>query len=301
MEKGKTVSLILTCYNCKNNLIRTLKSIEMQEYPNIEVIIIDGMSTDGTVDVIKAYEKNTKYTCRWISEKDKGIYDAMNKGLALAGGEVIAFFNDLFLIPNAVTLMVDAIERENTDGAHADLIYATDDKVKRYWKMGDGEISNGWMPGHPCLYLKREVYEKYGNYNSDYKCSADYEFMIRILKDDCIKLAYVPVTIVQMYYGGTSTGGIRSYILSLKEAHQALKSNGIKFAWWVDLVRTLRVLNQFLETKKYIQNCNKGVAQMTDKTDNLSRAEQSRAELIILYIEKNANYRQHKLSVIGVF
>lgn len=256
MNQEKKVTLVLTCYNCKENLKRTLKSIEMQDYQNIEIIIIDGLSTDGTVDVIKTYAENTKHTCRWISEKDNGIYDAMNKGLKLAGGEIIAFFNDLFLIPNAVSLMVQAIEKDCTDGAHADLIYATDDIVKRYWKMGAGTISNGWMPGHPTLYLKREIYEKYGAYDSSYRCSADYEFMVRILKTGDVKLSYVPVTVLRMYYGGTSTGGIRSYIISLKEAHKALKSNDIQHAMIIDIKRSLKVLMQFFKAKWYKGNIN---------------------------------------------
>lgn len=245
------VSLVLTSYNCKENLKRTLKSIEMQDYQNIEVIIVDGLSTDGTVDIIKAYADNTKHTCRWISEKDHGIYDAMNKGLKLATGEIIAFFNDLFLIPNAVSIMAETIEKDCSDGAHADLIYATDNAVKRYWKMGTGTINNGWMPGHPTLYLKREIYEKYGAYDSNYRCSADYEFMVRILKNKDVKLSYIPVTILRMYYGGTSTGGIGNYIVSLKEAHKALKSNGVSHAIIIDVKRTIKVLMQFWKAKWY--------------------------------------------------
>lgn len=131
------VSLILTSYNCKDNIVRTLKSIEMQDYPNIEIVIIDGLSVDGTVDIIKHYKNATKHICHWISEKDNGLYDAMNKGLNIASGDILAFFNDLFLTPNAVSLMVNAIESGNYDGAHADLIYAEDNKVKRYWRMGE--------------------------------------------------------------------------------------------------------------------------------------------------------------------
>lgn len=247
----KKVSLILTSYNCKDNIQRTLDSIEKQDYPNIEVVIEDGASTDGTLEVIRRFEQQTKYICKWRSEKDKGIYDAMNKGYALATGEIIAFFNDLFLVPNAVSLMVEAIESGEYDGAHADLIYATDDKVKRYWKMGQGKIQKGWMPGHPTLYLKREIYEKYGLYNVAYTCSADYEFMIRILKDDNVRLAYVPVTIIRMYYGGTSTESAGSYVVSLKEAHQALEENGVRNAWWIDFRRTVKVFMQFVKARMY--------------------------------------------------
>lgn len=250
------VSLILTSYNCKDNIEKTLKSIEIQDYPLVEVVIVDGGSTDGTVDVIKEFAKSTKYECRWISESDAGIYDAMNKGIKMATGDIIATFNEQFLIVNAISLMVGAIESDGNDGAHADLIYATDEKVKRYWKMGSGCIEKGWMPGHPTLYLKRSVYEKYGLYNTKYKCSADYDFMIRILKDKTLRLAYVPVTIVRMYYGGTSTEGAGSYMLSLKEAHQALKENGIKRAWWIDFRRTIKVLTQFFRAGIYKENKN---------------------------------------------
>ena len=251
MEQSKLVSLILTSYNCAENIVRTLRSIEMQDYSYIEVIIVDGGSTDGTVDVIRTYAESTRYRCLWISEKDQGIYDAMNKGLKLANGDIIAFFNDLFLIPNAVTLMVERMVYDGTDGVHADLIYATDDKVKRYWQMGNGEIKEGWMPGHPTLYLKKEIYEKYGVYNKDYRCSADYEFMIRILKDGNVKLSYVPITILRMYYGGTSTGSLGSYMVSIKEAHQALKSNGVRYASLIDIRRTIKVMMQYVRAMQY--------------------------------------------------
>ncbi len=110
------------------------------------------------------------------------------------------------------------------------------------------------MPGHPTLYLKREIYEKYGLYNTAYRCSADYEFMIRILKDGHVKLAYVPVTIIRMYYGGTSTESAGSYVVSLKEAHQALLENGVKEAWWIDFRRTVKVFMQFVKAKSYRGN-----------------------------------------------
>ncbi len=251
MKDRKKVSLILTSYNCQDNIACTLESIEKQDYPNIEIIIKDGESTDGTVEIIKQFSQRTKHSCKWKSAKDSGIYDAMNQGYLMSTGEIVAFFNDLFLLPNAVSLMVDAIESGDYDGAHADLIYADQGKVKRYWKMGQGKIKEGWMPGHPTLYLKREIYEKYGLYNDSYKCSADYEFMVRVFKNDNVKLAYVPKTIVQMYYGGTSTGGAGSYILSLKEAHRALKENNLSLAWWIDVRRTLKVLIQFVRANHH--------------------------------------------------
>lgn len=250
-SKKNKVSLLVTCYNCSANLEKTLSGIDEQDYPNIEVVIVDGNSSDGTVDIIRNYEKNGKYDCKWISEKDKGIYDALNKGYQLSTGDIIAVCNDQFLMKNAVSLMVNVIVENGADGAHADLIYATDTAVKRYWRMGNGKIQSGWMPGHPTLYLKREVYENYGLYDIDYRCSADYEFMIRILANQDIKLIYVPHTIIRMYYGGTSTAGVSNYWLSLKEAHQALVENHIPHPFLVDFLRTVRVFLQFLNAKKY--------------------------------------------------
>lgn len=251
------VSLILTTFNCIDNLKRTLESIDCQDYNNIEIVIVDGISIDGTVQLIEEYVSHGKYQCKWVSEKDKGLYDAMNKGYYMSSGDIVAFFNDLFLKTNSVSLMVDAIVKNNADGAHADLIYAADDKVKRYWKMGQGKLKDGWMPGHPTLYLKRDVYERYGVYDISYKCSADYEFMVRILKDNNIKLAYVPQTVIRMFYGGTSTANAGSYAVSVKEAYDALNSNGIKHATLIVLKRTLRVVVQFAKAGRYKGEFNK--------------------------------------------
>lgn len=247
------VTLVLTCYNSKYHLKGTIGSILKQTYDNLEIVIIDGGSTDGTVEIIKKFETDYKsqYSIKWISEPDNGIYEAMNKGYCMSTGDIIAFFNDKFLCNDAIELMVDAIVNTDSDGAHADLIYATDEKVKRYWKMGTGRIRQGWMPGHPTLYLKRGVYEKYGLYRPEYRCSADFEFMVRILKNEEVKLVYVPKTIISMYYGGTSTAGIENYWTSIKEAHKALVDNGVKCGWFVIALRTIRTLIQFMDAKCY--------------------------------------------------
>lgn len=248
----KTVSLVLTTYNSAANLARTLQSIEQQDYPQIEVNIKDGGSADSTLKIIKEYKNITRNNVNWKSGPDGGIYDAMNQGYALCSGDIIVFFNDLFLSENVISQMVKLIESQpRCVGAHADLVYATDDKVVRYWKMGPQKsLRMGWLPGHPTLFLKREIYEKYGLYNTDYKIAADYEFMIRFLKDKENRLAYLPETIIRMYYGGTSTSDTGSYMLSLKEGHRALKENGIKAAFIADGLRTGRVLWQFVRRRR---------------------------------------------------
>lgn len=245
------VSLIMTTFNCANQVEKVLKSIAVQDYGNIEIVVKDGGSTDNTVQMIEQIKR--KYGLNLIikSEPDRGIYDAMNQGFALSTGAIVAFVNDILLEDNVVSKMIKAIN-DNPDciGAHADLVYFSEEKVKRYWRMGDGRIRDGWMPGHPTLFLKRDVYLQYGLYKVDYKCSADYEFMVRILKDEKNKLIYVPILMVGMFYGGTSTSGLKGYFLSLREAHRALLENGFETAWLIDLKRTYKVAMQFMTGKK---------------------------------------------------
>ena len=241
----KKVSLILTTYNCKENLLKTLKSIEEQDYPNIEVCIADSCSTDGTLEVIKQYAKTSKNRVVYKSEKDSGIYDGINKSIQMSTGDYLEIMNDEYTCMDAISKLVEAIEKADAvAGAHADLVYKEGDVVRRYWKMGNGSLYSGWMPGHPSLLLKREIYEKYGLYNTSYICSADYEFMIRFLKDGN-KLAYVPETLISMFYGGTSTSTAASYTTSIKEALRALRENGVHFRLIITGLRTLRVLGQF--------------------------------------------------------
>lgn len=243
------VSLVLTSYNCKDNIRRTLDSIERQSYQNIEILIADGGSSDGTVDIIKEYEECTSRNMKWISEPDNGIYDAMNKGYRMSTGDIIAFFNEEFVNKDAVKLMVEAIEDNDCVGAHADFVYATDTEVKRLWRMEEGKITQGWMPGHPTLYLKREIYEKYGLYKDNYKYSADYELMVRVLHCGKEKIAYVPTIIARMYYGGTSTNSVKAYYVTWLEAHNALRKNNVRGAFLIDVKRTLRLFGQFKEAR----------------------------------------------------
>ena len=119
-------------------------------------------------------------------------------------------------------------------------------KVIRKWRQGQGNIRTGWMPGHPTLYLKREVYETYGFYKTDYRISADYEFMIRILKDGRVKLSYIPEVLIKMAHGGTSTKSLSAYLEGMREGNRALRENGVKFAFVTDMLRVLRVLKQFI-------------------------------------------------------
>lgn len=250
----RKVSLILTTYNCKENFIKTINSIEQQDYPNIEVCISDSCSTDGTLEVIKEYAKSSKNSVIYKSEKDSGIYDGINRSIEMSSGEYLEIMNDEYTCIDAISKLVRVIEETgDVVGSHADIVYKEGDEVRRYWKMGNGSIYSGWMPGHPSLMIKREIYEKYGLYKTDYICSADYEFMIRFLKDDN-KLAYVPETLISMFYGGTSTNTMSSYLTSIREALRALRENEVKGIWLITILRTLKVLGQFGDINKTISN-----------------------------------------------
>ena len=241
------VSLILTTLNSLNNFTKTYSSIKEQNYPNIEIIVVDGGSTDGTLEAIQESAAKEHGKLIWVSEKDNGIYCAMNKGLKLASGEFIVFFNDVFYHEYLLFKLVEAVEIDrNYIGAHGDLVYCQNKKVKRYWKMGDGCIKDGWMPAHPTLLLRKKIYDLYGDYKEDYKCSADYEFMVRILHDGTNKLAYVPEILVSMFYGGTSNNSIKAYLVSFTEAIRALKENNVTRPYWVSLKRAVKVMKQYL-------------------------------------------------------
>ena len=243
------VSIVTVAFNSGKTIRKTIESVLNQTCSDIEYLIIDGKSSDNTVEIAKEYvdkfaEKNISY--RIVSEKDKGIYDAINKGLKLATGDYIGLCFDQFAAKDVISKMVAIMEKEGTDGVHGDLDYVDGEKIVRKWRNGQGDIRKGWMPGHPTLYLKKEVYEMYGLYKTDYRISADYEYMIRILKDGKVKLSYIPEVLIKMSHGGTSTNSLGAYLEGLKEGHRALKENGVKFAFVTDLLRTLRVLKQFI-------------------------------------------------------
>lgn len=239
------VSIITATYNDAGNLKKIIECVERQDYENIEYIVVDGGSSDGTLDLLRQTEEQMSGHMRWLSEPDHGIYEALNKGIRIASGEFIGCCFDRFANEHVITRMVDIMEQENTDGVHADLYYMDGERIVRRWHQGQGSIRTGWLPGHPTLYLRRKVYERFGCYRTDYRIAADYEFMVRILYRKQVRLSYIPEVMIYMSHGGTSTNSLGAYLQSLKEGHRALKENGVSFAWFTDVCRTLRVLSQF--------------------------------------------------------
>ena len=246
MNTFPKVSVVTTTYNDIENLKRILAEVKRQTYPNIEHIIVDGGSTDGTVDLLKELEEKEPGRMSWMSEKDNGISDAINKGICMATGDIVGCCFDRYADEGVLMRMVEIMEKEGTDGVHGDLCYMDGDRIVRKWHQGQGVIRSGWMPGHPTLYLKKEVYDKFGLYRTDYRISGDYEFMVRILYRKEVTLSYLPEILIYMSHGGTSTNSLGAYVESMMEGHRALVENHVPFAWVTDLCRVVRVLSQFV-------------------------------------------------------
>ncbi|KGF46215.1 glycosyltransferase family 2 protein [Prevotella melaninogenica] len=242
------ISIITVTFNSEKTLQDTLDSVLQQDYRNIEHIIIDGGSTDSTVDLIRAYaSKTTSHSVKWVSEKDRGIYDAMNKGIAMATGEVIGILNsdDYFTSNDVISKLINPFSDEEIDAVYGDIHFIHDkepEKITRYYSskmFSPFWIRFGFMPAHPSLYVRKEIYDKVGLYKLDYKIGADFEMVVRMFHVHKIKAHYINMDFVTMRNGGASTSGVQSHKLLLQEDARACRENGL-------------YSNQFLISLKYL-------------------------------------------------
>jgi glycosyltransferase len=226
------ISVITSVYNNKETIAEAIESVLSQTYDNIEYIVVDGASKDGTVDVIQKYaDKITTF----VSEPDKGIYDGLNKGVALATGAVVGFLHsdDLFQDEHVVAKIAEAFKSGDVDSIYGDLIYVSKEdtsKVVRYWKSGAfglRKLQNGWMPPHPTFYVKRKVYEDFGAFDTCFKIAADYDSILRFLGREGITTRYIPEVLVKMRVGGASNRSLKNIIMKTKEDVRALQNNNV--------------------------------------------------------------------------
>lgn len=230
-EKMK-VSIITVVYNNQKTIAQAIQSVLNQDYTPIEYIIVDGASTDGTIEIIKSYDKNIS---KFLSEPDKGIYDAMNKGLKLATGDIIGILNsdDFYNNNHIISQIVDEFKNKNVDLVFGDVAYVKPNnlnKIIRYYssaKFHPSKFEWGWMPAHPSCFLKREIYEKYGHFKTDYKIGADYELLVRFIGKHKISYSYIPQLFVKMRTGGISNKNIITYWTLNKEVVRSCRENGI--------------------------------------------------------------------------
>lgn len=244
------ITIVTVCFNSAKYIAGAIQSVVMQNYPDIEYIVIDGGSTDGTVDIVKSY--GDKIT-RFISEPDLGIYDAMNKGLRLATGDVIGILNsdDIFFDNNVLANVANTFVADNCDCLFGDLVYVAPydtSKVIRYWrtsKMPLAGFSNGWHPPHPSFYAKKSVYERCGYFKDNYNFSADFEIMMRILQVNQHSYSYLAVPMVRMRLGGKTSKNLKNIYLGNLECLKAFKENGLSKSPFYLFLRILMKLNQF--------------------------------------------------------
>ena len=228
------ITLITATFNSASSIKTCLDSVVLQNYNDLEYLIIDGKSSDATIKIIKVYQKKFPFI-KLISEKDFGIYDALNKGVQLASGDVIGFVHsdDFLEFNDIINDIVSMTKSENLDGVYGDLQYvdkSNTQEIIRSWKSCDFKprlLKQGWMPPHPTLFLKREVYEKHGLFDLSYRISADYDFLLRIFKDPELKFGYLPKVITKMRVGGVSNQSLKNIIKKSKEDYRAIKINNI--------------------------------------------------------------------------
>lgn len=227
------ISIITVVWNNKKTIKDAINSVLNQTYENIEYIIVDGASTDGTVEIVRNYGDKV---AKFLSEPDKGLYDAMNKGIVLATGDVVGILNsdDFYIDEFVIEKVVKVFEDKYVDSVFADLIFVKPDdveKIVRYYdssKFNPSKFAYGWMPAHPTFFVKREVYDKYGVFRTDLKIAADFDILARFLHTKKISYSYMQEVLVKMRVGGVSTGGFNSKLLLNKEVLQVCLDNGIK-------------------------------------------------------------------------
>jgi glycosyltransferase involved in cell wall biosynthesis len=247
------VSIITVTYNSEKYLSDCIESVKKQTYGNIEHIIVDGKSTDGTLKIIHRYSKSITH---WISETDRGMYDAINKGMKLATGDIIGVLNSDDILASADVIMdiVACFDETGKDAIYGDLVYVDPEnpqKVMRYWKgqpYKRSRFNYGWMPAHPTFYIRRELINQFGGYENHYHSAADYEFMTRYLYRYKVNACYLSKMIVKMRNGGVSNGNIYRRLRANRRDYLAMKKNNIPFAFIVSILKPLLKIPQYKNT-----------------------------------------------------
>jgi glycosyltransferase involved in cell wall biosynthesis len=249
--KSPKISIITVCRNAAVSIQDCLQSIADQTYTSLEHIVIDGSSTDGTQSVVE--QNRHSRLSHFLSEPDKGIYDAMNKGLALAKGTVVGFLNadDFYSDPSVLEKVMRSFENEKNDACFGDLMYVSQSdptRIVRHWKSSPyrkGKCRSGWMPPHPTFFVRKKIYDRLGGFDTDFKIAADYEIMLRFLEKTGISTDYIPEVLVKMRVGGVSNRSLRNILKANYEVYEAWKHNDLPISWRTFLLKPLSKIYQF--------------------------------------------------------
>lgn len=246
------ISIITACYNAADTLGDTLDSVASQNHSDIEHIIIDGGSVDGTEKIVK--EKGRRVSV-WCSETDQGVYDGMNKGLLIASGDVVGFLNadDVYMHSDVLVKVAATMSDPSVDACYADLVYVDriqTNRVIRHWISQNyvpGLFEKGWMPAHPTFFVRKSVYEKFGGFNLRYRLQSDFDLVLRFMRVHGIKTCYIPELWVRMRMGGMSNKNILNMIRGNLEAYSSCRANGINVPPWFILSKIFSRLPQFIK------------------------------------------------------
>ena len=244
------ISIVTVAFNSVKTIKDTIDSILVQDYENIEYIIIDGGSTDGTLEIIKQY--GDKIDC-FISESDNGIYDGMNKGIKKATGDIVGILNSDDFYPNSYVIsnVAKTFINQGCDAVYGDLVYVKQNdasKIVRYWQSSMytiKKIKNGWMLPHPTFFVKKEMYTRFGYYNTDLKSAADYEMILKLLYKRNINVFYIPMILVKMRMGGASNSSLMNRIRANREDGLAWTKNQLNKPMFVRIKKPLQKIRQF--------------------------------------------------------
>jgi glycosyltransferase len=248
------VSVITAVFNNKDTIGDTVRSVSNQVYKDVEHIIIDGGSTDETLEMIKRYADGVS---RVISEPDRGVYDALNKGIRLSSGDIVGILNgdDVYAHDEVLKTVVDVFEKQNVESCFGDLLYVDRqniNKVVRYWKSSHykpGKFKYGWMPPHPTFFVKRHIYERFGQFNTNFRIAADYELMLRFLEKYRMSTYYIPDVLIKMRVGGISNRSLRNLFTKTSEDYKAWRINDLDGGPYTILLKNLSKIPQFF--RKY--------------------------------------------------
>lgn len=245
------ISIITITYNSAKTLPRTLQSVQGQSFADIEHIIVDGNSTDGTRQIIEA-DAAKHPNVHWVSEPDEGIYNALNKGIRMATGDVIGFLHsdDVLYSADSIGHIASAFEQSDIDLVYGDLQYCRGSKVIRRWKsnaFNPRALKYGWMPPHPTVYVRRKVYQEVGEYDEWFRISADYDMILRIFTAG-YKSCYLPEVLVSMEVGGASNKNTKARLSKTQEDYFVLKKNHIGAGCLTVACKQLRKMFQFIRS-----------------------------------------------------